>query len=117
MAGTEYRLTKWQTVALGLTYPYGIYLFFSNLWYFVHVWKSLHSQGMSHLYLAICTVAGSWWLSVCAVLCFAASIIASKPGRYYPLKLVLGLVLAWFASQLGIVSYFTVVALVRGWIN
>lgn len=54
----------------GLLALLGLYNMYKNIKYYVVVWRSLHDQGIGHLYLASMTVFGSWFLGLAFFSCF-----------------------------------------------
>lgn len=62
-------------VPLGLLGAYNLYKLVQH---HVIVWRSLHEQGIGHLYLAITTVSGSWWLGLACMLCFGGNYFLSN---------------------------------------
>jgi len=56
----------------------GIYNLFFRGSYFVDAWKSLHAQGVGHLYFIIMTLATSWCLIAVVSMCFMGNFFMPK---------------------------------------
>ena len=53
----------------------GLYNLFFRGSYFLDAWKSLHAQGIGHLYFIIAAFVSSWWLIAAGILCFMGNIL------------------------------------------
>ena len=52
----------------------GVYNCYQFIAYFVVVWRSLHSQGITHAYLMVMAFIASMWIVVGGAMCFAGNI-------------------------------------------
>ena len=78
----------------------GIYNLFFRVSYFVNAWKSLHAQGVGHLYFIIMTLATSWWLIAVVSMCFMGNFFMPKPGDKIGFK---GFIMPLLGAALSIV--------------
>jgi len=103
---------KWLHTPLALLGIYNAYKFFD---YYVVVWRSLHSQGMGHVYLGIVTFMGSWWLSFALMLCFAGNLFIREGGSWLKVfsNAVLGAGVSFVVPPLMESGFFIAVTWVR----
>ena len=78
----------------------GIYNLFFRGSYFVNAWKSLHAQGVGHLYFIIMTLATSWWLIGVVIMCFMGNFCMPKPDDKIGFK---GFIMPLLGAALSIV--------------
>ena len=78
----------------------GVYNLFFRGSYFINAWRSLHAQGVGHLYFIIMTLATSWWLLAVFILCFMGNFLLPKSDDKIGFK---GFIMPLFGAALSIV--------------
>lgn len=108
------KIMTWLHLLLAIV---GIYNLYGFLKYHITVWQALHSQGMTHVYLAIMNVAGCWWLILALTLCFAGNMMIREKEQESFLKIsafaTLGVILSLFFPGLMQQSFFIVITWLR----
>jgi hypothetical protein len=114
LIGKKARYMRWFHLPLAML---GIFNLFGFLNYHVVVWRSLHSQGIGHFYLAIVTVLGSWWLLLAAGLCFTGNgwLRGNEDGPKTKAIFVvlLGALVSFFVPGIMLQAFFIVITWVR----
>lgn len=64
----------------------GIYNLLSLGIYFVDAWRSLHLQGIGHLYLIVAALLCCWWLGLAIAICFIGNSFMPKADEKITLK-------------------------------
>src|SRR5688572_27130791 len=64
----------------------GIYNLVSLGIYFVDAWRSLHLQGIGHLYLTVAALLCCWWLGLAIGICFIGNSFMPKADEKITLK-------------------------------
>jgi hypothetical protein len=80
--------------------------------YFIRSWSVLHSQGVGHLYLAIASSLGFWWLIWVGILCFGGIVAFASPHSGAGIRRIaftaIGVTVGYYAPQYLIGLFFFV---------
>jgi hypothetical protein len=95
----------------------GIYNLVSLAIYFVDAWRSLHLQGIGHLYLTVAALLCCWWLGLAIAICFIGNSFMPKAAEKITLKAavmpLVGVALSLIFPSLMVTGWLVVVVWIR----